>query len=98
MYRCKGKEQMDMTGKTTRFTRTKDLDNPVRGILRLVCDAMQEKGYNPVDQIVGYLASGDPTYITNYNGARNLLTRLDSDEILEEIIGFYIESLNKEEA
>ena len=60
-------------GQTTRFTRTRDLENPVRGILRLVCDAMREKGYNPVDQIVGYLASGDPIYITSHNGARNLL-------------------------
>lgn len=84
-------------GQTTRFTRTRDLENPVRGILRLVCDAMQEKGYNPVDQIVGYLASGDPIYITSHNGARNLLTRLDQDEILEEITNFYIESLKKEE-
>ena len=84
-------------GQTTRFTRTRDLENPVRGILRLVCDALREKGYNPVDQIVGYLASGDPIYITSHNGARNLLTRLDKDEILEEITNFYIECLIGEE-
>ncbi len=84
-------------GQTTRFTRTRDIENPVRGILRLVCDAMREKGYDPVNQIVGYLASGDPVYITSYNGARNLLARLDKDEILEEITNFYIDSLAKEE-
>ncbi len=88
---------MKKIGETTRFTRTKDIDNPVRGILRLVCEAMMEKGYNPVDQIVGYLASGDPTYVTSYNSARNLLTRLDRDEILEEIVESYIESIVNEE-
>jgi uncharacterized protein (UPF0297 family) len=58
---------------------------------------MMDKGYNPVDQIVGYLASGDPTYVTSYNSARNLLTRLDRDEILEEIVDSYIESIVNEE-
>ena len=87
----------EMQGQTTRYARTRDLENPVRGILRLVCEAMQEKGYDPVNQIMGYLASGDPIYITIHNGARNLLTRLDKDEILEEITAFYIESLTGEE-
>ena len=89
----KGADSMKKIGETTRFTRNKDIDNPVRGILRLVCEAMIEKGYNPTDQIVGYLASGDPTYVTSYNSARNLLTRLDRDDILEEIVESYIQEI-----
>ena len=88
---------MKKIGQTTRFTAPKDMDNPVRGIISLICDAMVEKGYNPVDQLVGYLTSGDPTYITSNNGARGLLSRLDRDEILEDITRFYIESLEKDE-
>ena len=51
-----------------------------------------EKGYNPINQIVGYIMSGDPTYITSYNSARSLITKLDRDEILEELVQVYIES------
>ncbi|EPS46093.1 hypothetical protein CFSAN002367_23986 [Clostridium botulinum CFSAN002367] len=51
---------------------------------------MLEKGYNPVNQLVGYLISGDPTYITNYNGARSLVIKLERDEILEEVIKSYL--------
>lgn len=80
---------------TTKFVLTKDVENPVRGIIRLVCDAMVEKGYDPLNQFVGYLISGDPTYITSHNGARSLLTRLDKDEILEEIVSAYIDSLEQ---
>ncbi|MGI6664673.1 MAG: IreB family regulatory phosphoprotein [Christensenellaceae bacterium] len=80
---------------TTKFVLTKDVENPVRGIIRLVCEAMQEKGYDPLNQMVGYLISGDPTYITSHNGARSLLTRLDKDEILEEIVSSYIDSLEE---
>lgn len=88
---------MKKLGQTTRFTRTKELDNPVRGILRLAFEAMEEKGYNPVAQIVGYIASGDPTYITSHNSARNMVSRLDPDEILEEITAYYIDSFKNEE-
>ena len=69
----------------------------VADVVAQVYEALSEKGYNPVDQIVGYLASGDPTYVTSYNSARNLLTRLDRDEILEEIVESYIESIVNEE-
>ncbi len=84
--------------KTTKFELPKDLENPVRGIIRLACDAMAEKGYEPLNQLVGYIISGDPTYITSYNGARNLLTRVDRDTLLEEIVSNYIASLREEEA
>ena len=80
--------------RTTTFVLDKDYENPARGIIKLVCDAMREKGYDPLNQLVGYIISGDPTYITSHNGARNLLTRLDRDELLEEIISAYINSLD----
>lgn len=59
-------------------------------IIKKVCQAMQEKGYNPINQLVGYLLSGDPTYITSYNGARIMIRRLERDELLEEFVQFYI--------
>lgn len=84
---------MKKLDQTTTFVLSKDLENPARGIIKLVCDAMAEKGYDPLNQLVGYILSGDPTYITSHNGARNLLTRLDRDEILEEIVSNYIKTL-----
>ncbi|GAA0734556.1 IreB family regulatory phosphoprotein [Clostridium oceanicum] len=59
-------------------------------ILTKVYDALLKKGYNPVNQLVGYLISGDPTYITNYNGARALVRKLERDEILEEVLKSYL--------
>lgn len=80
---------------TTKFVFAKDIDeNPMRGVIRIVCDAMREKGYDPLNQLVGYIISGDPTYITSYNGARKLLLHVDRDELLEEIVGHYIKDLN----
>ena len=84
---------MNHADRTTKFVLTKDMDNPARGIINLACDAMQQKGYDPLNQLVGYILSGDPTYITSFNGARSLLTRLDRDELLEEIVSQYIENL-----
>ena len=55
-----------------------------------VFDALREKGYNPVNQIVGYLLTEDPTYITNYNNARNLICKLDRDELLQELVRCYL--------
>mgnify|MGYP005761347547 FL=1 len=55
-------------------------------------EAMKEKGYNPVNQIVGYIISGDPTYITSYKDARKKMSRIEQDELLEEIVNYYIEN------
>ena len=55
---------------------------------------MKEKGYDPLNQLVGYIISGDPTYITSHNGARKLITRIDRDELLEEIVGSYLKNNN----
>ena len=59
-------------------------------ILRKVYEALQEKGYNPINQIVGYILSGDPTYITSHNGARTLIRQIERDELLEKMVKNYI--------
>lgn len=61
-----------------------------KDILEIVYNALVEKGYNPVNQIVGYIMSGDPTYITSYNGARSLVMKVERDEIVEELLKCYI--------
>jgi UPF0297 protein CK3_33550 len=63
----------------------------VKEVLRLVYEAMTEKGYNPVNQIVGYVMSGDPTYITSHKSARSLIMKVERDEIVEELLKSYIE-------
>ncbi len=63
----------------------------VTQVLQLVYEALSEKGYNPVNQIVGYVMSGDPTYITSHKNARSLIMKVERDEILEELLSFYIE-------
>ena len=63
----------------------------VHMILERVYKALQEKGYNPVNQMVGYIMSGDPTYITSYNGARSLVMKVERDELVEEMLKTYIE-------
>ncbi|MBQ2957788.1 MAG: IreB family regulatory phosphoprotein [Clostridia bacterium] len=67
--------------------------NSPEEILRKVYDALKAKGYDPITQIVGYILSGDPTYITSYNQARSLIRRLERDEILEELVRSYIRQL-----
>ena len=63
----------------------------VTDILAQVYEALSEKGYNPVSQVVGYIMSGDPTYITSYNGARSLIMKMERDELVEEMFKTYIE-------
>ena len=75
------------------YTRKFDVvsgENDTREVLCAVYDALRQKGYNPVNQIVGYILSEDPTYITNYNNARSLICRLDRDELLQELLTFYL--------
>lgn len=77
--------------KTTIFHKgLNDRSEIIAKVLGQVYAALQEKGYNPVGQIVGYLMSGDPTYITSHADARNLITQLERDEILEELISKYL--------
>lgn len=70
----------------------KELDNEAKRIMLTVYSALKEKGYNPVNQIVGYILSGDPTYITSHNNARVLIRKLERDELLEELVESYIEN------
>ena len=66
--------------------------NEAQDILMYVYKALQAKGYDPITQLVGYIISGDPTYITSYNSARSLICRLERDEILEELVRSYLEN------
>ena len=75
---------------TQKFTVPCDDRDNMRRILRTVFDALKEKGYNPVNQIVGYLLTEDPTYITNYNNARSMICKLDRDELLQELVRQYL--------
>lgn len=75
---------------TLQFDFSKDKKDVTKAILTEVYNSLMKKGYNPVNQLVGYLISGDPTYITNYNGARALVRKLERDEILEEVLKSYL--------
>ena len=79
-----------MTDNTIKFTVPSEEQENMRRILRSVYDALSEKGYNPINQIVGYLLTEDPTYITNYNGARSMICKLDRDELLQELVQCYL--------
>lgn len=79
-----------MMENTIKFTVPSDDKDNMRLILRSVFDSLNEKGYNPINQIVGYLLTEDPTYITNYNGARSLICKLDRDELLQELVKNYL--------
>ena len=76
---------------TRKFSLVDDNRQEMKRILITVYDALKEKGYNPINQIVGYLLSEDPTYITSHNGARNKIRKLESDEILEELVAYYLQ-------
>lgn len=75
---------------TVKFNVDKEKDNEARMIIMEVYKALNEKGYNPINQIVGYILSGDPTYITSHNNARSLIRKLERDELLEELVKFYV--------
>ena len=83
------KTGMDL-GNTQYFKVQPDQETGVKKILRVVFEALSEKGYDPVNQIVGYLLSGDPTYISSYNNCRYLISRMDRDELLEELLRYYV--------
>lgn len=70
-----------------------DKEAEVKEIVEQVYDALKVKGYDPISQIVGYILSGDPTYITSYGGARSTITKVERDELLEEFVKKYIDSL-----
>lgn len=83
---------MQELNNTQYFKVQKEAEIKVRDIIRAVYEALVEKGYNPVNQIVGYVMSGDPTYITSHNNARSLIMKVERDEILEALLEDYIRS------
>ena len=76
---------------TIKFKIGAENETEMKNILTMVYDALVEKGYNPINQIVGYLLSEDPTYITNYKNARTLIRRIDRDELLQELVRNYLD-------
>ncbi|HBH12657.1 MAG: Uncharacterized protein XD91_0800 [Clostridiales bacterium 38_11] len=80
---------------TTQFDFGLNNVNEVKEIIKSVLSALNEKGYNPVSQLIGYILSGDPTYITSHNNARSIIMQVERDELLEEILRYYLEDLNK---
>jgi len=79
-----------ISDKTMNFKVERDNNIKAKEILKEVYEALVEKGYNPINQIVGYILSGDPTYITSHNNARNLIRKLERDELLEKMVKNYI--------
>ena len=79
-----------MEDSTRKFTAL-DSKNEMREILSSVYNSLMVKGYNPINQIVGYILSEDPTYITNYNNARTLICRIDRDELMQELVRNYLD-------
>jgi uncharacterized protein (UPF0297 family) len=82
---------MQKLNNTQYFKVQKDTEVVVGDVIKTVYSALTEKGYNPVNQIVGYVMSGDPTYITSHKGARSLIMKVERDEIIEELLRFYID-------
>lgn len=76
--------------KTVKFNVEKEKPLSTSEVILAVHRALKEKGYNPISQIVGYIMSGDPSYITAHNGARTLIQKIETDEILEELVKFYV--------
>jgi len=81
-----------MSGETTKLRPLSERNNTAAGILAHVYTALQAKGYDPITQMVGYVLTGDPTYITSFENARSMICRLERDEILEELVRFYVEN------
>ena len=79
-----------MLDRTMTFSFNNNRDDDIKAILTTVYNALQEKGYNPINQIVGYILSEDPTYITTHNNARSLIRKIDRDEMLQVLLKSYL--------
>ena len=89
IFRKEGRKMNDIN-KTITFAKPSDQDIEIRRVLGVVYEALKEKGYNPINQLVGYIISEDPTYITNYNGARSLIRKVDRDDLLALLLKSYL--------
>ena len=83
---------MENINNTQFFSVQKDPELQVKDVIEIVYEALIEKGYNPVNQMVGYIMSGDPTYITSHNNARSKIMKVERDELVEEVLKFYIDN------
>ena len=81
---------MEKMDRTMTFSLGNEREREIREIMLTVYTALKDKGYNPINQIVGYILSGDPTYITSHNDARNLIRLIERDELLEKMVKYYI--------
>ncbi|MBE6903528.1 MAG: IreB family regulatory phosphoprotein [Ruminococcaceae bacterium] len=81
-----------MSGNTVVFKINQEKENELRRAITTVYDALKEKGYNPINQMVGYILSEDPTYITNHKNARSLICKIDRDELLQELLRNYLDN------
>lgn len=81
---------VDSFEETMKFKVGTDEEIVIKDIMKQVHESLQEKGYNPINQIVGYLLSGDPAYITSYNNARSLIRKIERDELMEELVKSYL--------
>ena len=79
-----------MERKTIMFDTNKEQEKTTKEVLKDVYEALEERGYNGIDQMVGYILSGDPSYITSYNNARMMISRIDRDDLVEEILKEYL--------
>ena len=97
MTECLGKFRKEMSemelNETMKINLEHDKEKEVREIMSEVYTALSIKGYDPISQIVGYILSGDPTYITSYNGARNKIVKVERDELLEELVKSYLKTI-----
>lgn len=83
---------VDKNEGTMKFKLDMEVPSKTREILKDVYNSLRDKGYNPINQLVGYILSGDPTYITSYNNARALIRKIERDELLEELLRSYLEA------
>ena len=81
---------------TMKFEPPKENINEAKEILVTVYESLKEKGYNPINQMIGYILSGDPAYITSHNNARSLIRKLERDELIEELLKYYLENEDNE--
>ena len=88
----RGRDKMNDLGSTQIIRPMQECDLDVTEVLARVYEALTEKGYNPINQIVGYIMSGDPTYITSHKGARSLIMKVERDEIIEELMKTYVDA------
>ena len=92
LYKQIGRECMQDLSNTQYFKVDKENQTSIKEIVHQVYDALSEKGYNPVNQIVGYIMSGDPTFITSHKNARSLIMKVERDELVEELLTEYVKT------